>query len=94
MDVDDKLIRYVASLARLKLSEDEIKEFIPEIKEIISSFEILSEVDINETEASFQPILIKNRLREDEKEKCFTQEEALDNSEHKKDGYFKGPRAI
>ena len=49
---------------------------------------------ISGIEASLQPVELKNMLREDKKEECFSQEEALSLSEHKKDGYFKGPRAV
>ena len=41
-----------------------------------------------------QPVELKNALREDIEEKCLSQEEALSLTEHKKDGYFKGPKAV
>ena len=50
--------------------------------------------DTKEVEISLQPVELKNVLREDNEEKCFTQEEALSLTEHKKDGYFKGPKAV
>jgi len=37
---------------------------------------------------------MKNVLREDKEEKCLSQKEALSLTEHKKDGYFKGPKAV
>ena len=45
-------------------------------------------------EASLQPVELKNMLREDNEEKTFSQEDALSLTEHKKGGYFKGPRAV
>ena len=41
-----------------------------------------------------QAVELKNMLREDKEEKSFTQEEVLSLTEHKKDGYFKGPKAV
>jgi len=33
-------------------------------------------------------------MREDKEAKCLPQDEALSLTEHKKDGYFKGPKAL
>lgn len=94
MKVDKELIEHVGVVARLKLTNKEIDKFIPEFKEILEAFSKLDEVDTKNTESSFHPVEIKNRLREDKPGECITNEEALSLTEHKKDGYFKGPRAI
>jgi len=92
--VDEKLIEHVAEVARLKLSEKEKKQFVKELKEILDSFSKLDGVDTKGIDVSLQPVELKNALREDNEEKCLSQEEALSLAEHKKDGYFKGPRAV
>lgn len=94
MRVDRKLIEHVADIARLKLTEAEIKKFLPELKEILNAFSKLDEVNTGNVRPSFHPVEIKNVMREDKAEGCLTQEEALSNTPHKKDGYFKGPRAV
>jgi aspartyl-tRNA(Asn)/glutamyl-tRNA(Gln) amidotransferase subunit C len=94
MKVDKDLIKKVATNARLNLTDSEIKEFLPQLKEILENFKILEKAPTKNIEPSFQPIEIKNVTREDKVKECLTQEEALKNSKHKKDGYFKGPKAI
>ncbi|MEE9525118.1 MAG: Asp-tRNA(Asn)/Glu-tRNA(Gln) amidotransferase subunit GatC [Candidatus Woesearchaeota archaeon] len=94
MKVDKELIKNVASLARLELTDKEEKQFEEDFKEILKAFSKIDEVDTKDTKESFQPVEIKNRLREDLVEESLSQGEALENTEHKKDGYFKGPRAI
>ena len=94
MKVDEALIKRVAANARLNLSNDEIKEFMPQLKEILDNFSKLDEVDTKNVTPSFQPVEIKNAVREDKKGKCLSQEDALKNTIHKKDGYFKGPRVV
>ncbi len=94
MNIDEQLIRKVAENARLELSEAEIKEFLPQLKEVLESFSKLDEIDTKNVSPSFQPVEIKNNIREDKIGKCLSQEEALKNAHHKKDGYFKGPRAV
>lgn len=94
MNVDRKLIERVAMVARLKLSEDEIKRFLPQMKDALEFFSRLKEVDTDNVSPSFEPIEIKNALRDDNESKCLSQDDALSLSAHKKDGYFKGPRVI
>ena len=94
MNVDKELIKKVAELARLELSDKEIEIFLPELKEILNAFSKVDEVDTKGVKPSFQPVELKNFMREDEVEPSLSQEGALANTEHKKDGYFKGPKAV
>ena len=94
MRVDKDLIAHVAEIARLKLTEKEIDKFTPQLKEVLDAFSKIDEVDVKETKPSFHPIELRNRLREDKKQKSLTPEKALSNTPHKKEGYFKGPSAV
>ena len=94
MEVDRKLLEHVAELARLKLNEEDIKKFLPQLREALEFFSKLKEVNTDNVKPSFQPIEIKNAMREDKEEQCFSQDDVLSLTEHKKYGYFKGPRAI
>jgi aspartyl-tRNA(Asn)/glutamyl-tRNA(Gln) amidotransferase subunit C len=94
MEINNELIKRVAEVARLKLSEEEIKKFVPQLKEILDYFAVLQDADVNHLEPSFQPIKIKNRLRDDKVGKCLAQKESLSNSRFNQQGYFKGPRAV
>jgi len=94
MKVDKELIKKVASVARLELTDEEEKLFLEDFKEILEAFSKIDEVDTKDEEPAFHAVEIKDRLRDDAVEKSLSQEEALSNTEHKKDGYFKGPRAI
>ncbi len=94
MEINDKLIENIAKISRLNLTKSEIKEFLPQLKEVLNNFSKLNELNVEKVKPSFQPVIVKNVLREDTVGKCLTQEEALKNSKHKKNGYFVGPRAI
>ena len=94
VNVDKELILKVAENARLELSEKEVDQFVKEFKEILEAFSKVDEVDTKGIGPSMQPVELKNVLREDKSEPSLSQEEALANTEHKKDGYFKGPRAV
>jgi aspartyl-tRNA(Asn)/glutamyl-tRNA(Gln) amidotransferase subunit C len=94
MKLDKEVVRHVAEVARLKLSEKEIEEFLPQLKEVLDALTKLDEIDVKNEKPSFQPIEIKNAMREDEVRPSLPKEEALKNSPNTKDGYFKGPRAV
>lgn len=94
MEVDRKLLEHIAEIARLKLNEEEIKRFLPQLKEVFEFFSKLKDINTDNVKPSFQPLEIKNVMREDKDEECLSQDDALSLTEHKKDGYFKGPRAV
>ena len=94
MNIDKELIIKVAKNARLKLTESEIKEFIPQLKEVLESFSQLSKVNTDKVKPSFQPIEVKNKVREDIIKESIDVRELLKNTKHKKDNYFLGPKTL
>ena len=94
MEITPELVKRVAANARLNLKEDEVKKFAAEMKDILATFEKLSEVNTDKVEPSFHPIPVKNVAREDKPEKCLDREEALSLTPHRKDPYFKGPKVL
>lgn len=94
MQIDKELISKVAEVARLKLTDAEAEEFTPQLKEILENFNELDSVDTEGLEPSYQPVKIRNALREDVVKESISQADALKNATHKKDGYFMGPKAV
>jgi len=94
MKVDKTLLKHVSKVARLKLTEAEIKEFLPQLKEILQAFEELKKVDTKNTKPSYHAVDLKNALREDKPDTCLSKEDALKNTKNKKNSYFMGPRVI
>ena len=95
MELNKELLNKVAKIARLELTEEEKNEFLPQLKEILHDFSKIQEVDTENLTTSFHPIMIKNVMRNDiVKDNCLKQEDALKNTEHKKDGFFIGPKTI
>jgi len=94
MKVDLELLRKVAKNARISLTPQEEKVFLPQLEEIFAYFERLNSLDTSDVKPSFHPTPLKQRFRDDKVEPSLTQEQALSSTEHKKDGYFRGPKAI
>jgi aspartyl-tRNA(Asn)/glutamyl-tRNA(Gln) amidotransferase subunit C len=88
-------IEYVSKLALLDLSEEEKEKLSKQLNNILSYFKKLENLDTHDVEPTRHPIKgLNNVFREDEPWEGLTQEEALKNAEHKKDGYFKAPRIL
>ncbi len=94
MEINESVVRHVAQISRLNLTDDEIKKFTPELGEILKFFSQLGEVDTAHVAPSFQPVPLGNALRDDVIGTCVLPDEALALTMHKRDGYFKGPKAV
>ena len=92
--VDESLVRKVAGIARLDLSDAEVTTFSKQFDDIIAWFNEISEIDTKGVEPSFHPLKTENVFRDDVVKPCLTQEESLVNTSHKEGGFFKGPRAV
>ena len=87
-------IKKVAKTARLNLTEEEAKIFSKDLENVLEAFKELEKADTSGIEPTTQPIEVRNVFREDKKENCLTQKDALANSKNTEKGYFKGPKAV
>ena len=91
--IDKKALIHVAKIAHISLTDKEIKEFLPQLKEVISACESLQKVKTKE-KLIFHPIKIPFADREDTLQECVSQEEALSLTKSTKEGYIKGPKIL
>jgi len=94
-DFSLETIDHVSKLALLDLTKEEKEKFSKQLNDIISYFKKLNDLDTTNVEPTTHPIDgLKNVFREDIPWKSLSNEEALKNAQHKKDGYFKAPRIL
>ena len=91
VQIDEKLVKEIATLARLDLTDEETKMFVSQFKDILDYVSILNEVD---TENVAPAYLSSNKsvTREDEVEESVPTEEFLSNAPQSKDEYVVIPR--
>ena len=89
-----KTIEKVARLALLDLSEEDKEMFSKQLGDILSHFKKLNDLDTSNIEPTTHAIDLKNVYREDVPTPSLSNKDALKNTEHKKDGYFKAPRIL
>lgn len=92
--VDRDLLIRVAQNARLQLSEKEIQTILPQLQEILATFEKIERVNVSKTKPAFHPVPLQNRWRNDTVTNSLSNANALKNAVHQKPPYFKGPKAI
>ncbi len=90
--IDKKLVERVAKVARLELSDEEVKKFTKQFSDILNACEELNQVNTEGVQPSFHPQELKNVWREDEVEAW--EWDPLSNTKHKEKNYFKGPRIV
>ncbi len=97
MPLSEKDVRYVADLAHLELTEDEVKKFLPQLDSILQYVQKLNELDTSGIEPMAQvtyPGSENAAFRADEPRRTLTQDEALANAPEAGAGSFKVPRVI
>ncbi|MFC1780147.1 Asp-tRNA(Asn)/Glu-tRNA(Gln) amidotransferase subunit GatC [Patescibacteria group bacterium] len=92
--ITEKDVLHIASLARIKLSKDEVKKFQKQLGSIIEYFDKLNEVDTKGVEPTSQVTGLIGRMRKDEVKDFLKQERALQNAPEKKEGFFKTKAAL
>ena len=93
--VSEDEVRQVANLARLGLTNDEVKKMGEEIGLILESVEQIEELDLSDVPPTANPLNSTNVLRPDEPDvplQCLPREEILSPAPETVDGLFAVPR--
>ena len=92
--VSKDVVRKVAEVARLNLSEAELTKFSEDMSSILDAFKEINKANTKDVRPTFQPVDVKNVMREDAVEPGLPQDEALANTKNKEDGFFRGPKVV
>ncbi len=94
MSIDKKAVMKVANLARLKISDEEIDRYGPQLSNIINFVEQLSKVDTDNVTPLASPVDIALRLREDKVTDGDVQKDVLANAPEELEGFFVVPKVV
>ncbi len=97
MALTEKDARYVAELAHLQLTEEEVKKFLPQLDSILEYVQKLNALDTTQVEPMAQvtyPASANPSLRSDQAQTSLAQDEALKNAPERGGVFFKVPRVI
>ena len=90
-DID---VKYVAHLARLKLSGEEEAKFGSQLGQILGYIAKLNELDVSQVEPTAHAVPLVNVTRADETRPSLSNEEALRNAPAKANGLFMVPKIV
>jgi len=94
MSVSDKDVRYVADLARLQLSDEEVTHLSKDMNDILGYMELLNELDTENIEPLEHVIELSSRLRQDQAKTPLSHDDALKNAPDADSDYFRVPKVI
>ncbi|MFN0101822.1 MAG: Asp-tRNA(Asn)/Glu-tRNA(Gln) amidotransferase subunit GatC [Bryobacteraceae bacterium] len=97
MKLTEERVRYVAGLANLALSEDEIHRYAHDLSDILTHIDKLNELNTDGVEPMAQVLYEGEEtatLREDEPHATLSNADAVANAPVSGQGYFKVPRVI
>lgn len=97
MKITEKEVRYVAGLANLNLTEEEVRKFQADLDEILQHVDKLNELDTASVEPMAQVLFEGEEaetLRADVPVPPLGNEAALANAPQAGAGYFKVPKVI
>jgi aspartyl-tRNA(Asn)/glutamyl-tRNA(Gln) amidotransferase subunit C len=90
--ISEEQVRHVANLARLGLTDREVKRMGEQLGAILDSIEKIQELDLEDVPPTANPLNLTNVFRPDEPRAGLTQEEALSTAPDPVDYLFAVPR--
>ena len=94
MSVDQKTVRRIAHLARIKLSEADVPRLEGELNSILHWIEQLNEVDVSGVEPLTSVVAMKMKMRKDEVTDGFYPKDITGNAPASEDEFFMVPKVV
>ena len=92
--IDTDMVKHIAHLVRLGISEEEAQKFSGQFSSIIDYFNMLNEVDTENVAPASDAANAENVMREDVVKPSMSREEFLKNAPQSERGYVKVPTVL
>jgi len=87
-NLSEEEVKHVAKLAKLTLTEEEIKKFQSQLSEVLNYVDVLKKLETKEIEPTSQVTGLENIFREDQTGQSLSAKEVLANAKEKNNGLF------
>jgi aspartyl-tRNA(Asn)/glutamyl-tRNA(Gln) amidotransferase subunit C len=87
-------IRYVAKLARIELTDEEVDRFGEQLADLLDHVNALTDLDTASVAATAQVVQSRNVERDDALVPCLDRETVLSQAPQRQGGFFRVPRII
>ena len=92
--ITEEQVKKVAKLARLDLTDDEVKEFTAQLQSILQYVEKMNQLDTEKVEPLAHCLPITNIFREDYVKESLGTEKTLANAPQRDGDFFKVPKIL
>ena len=92
--IEPRLVRHIAKLSRIELSEDQLATFGRQLADILEYFDKLQELDTANVEPLAHAVEIHSVLAEDKPQPSLTPDAALANAPQRDGDFFLVPKVI
>jgi aspartyl-tRNA(Asn)/glutamyl-tRNA(Gln) amidotransferase subunit C len=82
-------VRHIATLARVGVSDEDVRRFQEQLSQILDYFQVLNAIDTTDVPPTAHTLPLHNVMRDDTEGESLSQEEALANAPQRDDGYFR-----
>ena len=87
-------VRYVANLARLELTEEEVATFQPQLEAILRHAEALTKLEVTGIEPTAHPAPVFGRMRDDVPHESLQPTAVLQNAPDQAQGQIRVPKVV
>jgi aspartyl-tRNA(Asn)/glutamyl-tRNA(Gln) amidotransferase subunit C len=87
-------VRYVANLARLELTDQEVATFQPQLEAILRHAEALTKIDVSGIEPTAHPAPVFGRMRDDIPHESLPPGAVLQNAPDQAQGQIRVPKVV
>ena len=94
MSLSKEQVEYIATLARLKLQDDEIADVVEKLSNIVDFVDQLQAAPTDDVVPMAHPLNMSQRLRVDEIAESDQRDQVQKNAPSVEDGYYLVPRVI
>ena len=94
MGIDEKTIKKIAQLARIRIGDDDINELQNDLNRIVGFVDKMSEVNIEKVEEFRFGETSLSEMRIDKAEEENNSEQILSNTKNKKEDFFVVPKIV
>lgn len=91
-DTNHMNVSYVADLARIELSDEEIKRFQEQLDQVLDYVEQLNELDVSDVQPTAHAVPLVNVLRADEPGESLENDAVIANAPAARDGQILVPK--
>jgi len=92
--IDEQQVRHVAKLARLKLTDEQVRKYTGQLAAILEYVQKLGELNTDDVEPTAHAVPIRNIFRQDQARPGIGADNVLANAPHRDGSFFAVPPVL